>query len=105
MTDILGASYDLTVVYIGRQRALSLNHRYRGKTYVPNVLSFPLSDTCGEIYICPEVATKEAASFGLSPKGYLAYLLIHGALHLKGYDHGPKMDAAETHYKKKYRVT
>ena len=104
VTAILGPDYDLTVVFIGSQRARTLNQTHRGKSYVPNVLSFPLSETHGEIYLCPEVAKKEAANFSLSPKGYLTYLVIHGALHLAGYDHGTDMDTAEQQYLQRYNI-
>lgn len=103
-TDILGNDYELTLNYIGAKRAQSLNQIYRQKDYVPNVLSFPLDKHCGEIYICPAVAKREAHKFSLSVEGYLVYLFIHGCLHLKGYDHGAKMDELEQHYKQKYRV-
>jgi len=102
--DILGTTYDVTIVFIGPTKARSLNIAHRGKDYVPNVLSFPLSDQCGEIYICPDAARKEAANFALSENGYLTYLIIHGALHLKGYDHGAAMEAREAHYCTTYNV-
>lgn len=101
---ILGTHYNVTVIFIGRTRARSLNQTTRGKDYVPNVLSFPLTDTDGEMYICPEVAKKEAANFNLSYRGYITYLCIHGALHLKGYDHGAQMDALEEKYCSEFAV-
>ena len=92
---ILGAQYDLSLVFIGKTRAASLNQQYRKKTYSPNVLSFPLDERTGEIFICPTVATREAAKFNLTPAGYVGYLFIHGCLHLKGLDHGDTMDQQE----------
>ena len=95
---ILGKSYVLSLTFIGEKRARNLNTIYRNKTYVPNVLSFPLSKDAGEIYIAPKVATREAYKFNLSPHGYAGYLFIHGLLHLKGYPHGATMDKAEKKY-------
>lgn len=95
---ILGKRYELSLTFIGATRAARLNREYRNKTYTPNVLSFPLTDGVGEIFICPEVAAKEAAKFNLSPRGYIAYLFIHGLLHLKGYDHGDTMERLERKY-------
>lgn len=95
---ILGPEYDVSCTFIGVQRAQTLNLNTRGKSYVPNVLSFPLTDQCGEIYICPAAAKREAASFALSQSGYLTYLFIHGCLHLAGYDHGDTMDTLEERY-------
>ena len=101
---ILGKKYEVCLTFIGSTRARALNESYRSKTYVPNVLSFPLDETHGDIFICPEVAKKEAASFNLSVDGYLAYLFIHGLLHLKGLDHGDTMDGLERRYLKKFNV-
>jgi rRNA maturation RNase YbeY len=101
---IIGKKYELSLLFVGAKRAKDLNYAYRQKTYVPNVLSFPLNDTTGEIYICPQVAKKEAPKFGLTEKGYIAYLFIHGLLHLKGHDHSDKMDALEQKYLKQFDV-
>ena len=76
--DILGSDYTLSLVFIGSTRARRLNIEHRSKEYVPNVLSFPLDEKSGEIYITPEVARREAKKFGLSPDGYVGYLFIHG---------------------------
>lgn len=92
---ILGKRYAVSLVFIGEKRAQKLNEETRGKTYVANVLSFPLSDTTGEIFIAPSTASREAENFDLSEAGYVGYLFIHGCLHLKGLDHGDKMDKLE----------
>lgn len=102
---ILGAKYDLSLVFIGNKRASTLNQTYRKKTYSPNVLSFPLSDASGEIFIAPQVAKSEASKFDLSVDGYVAFLFIHGLLHLKGLDHGDEMDKLEKKYLKKFAIT
>jgi probable rRNA maturation factor len=101
---ILGKHYELSVAFIGTKRARHLNQTYRQKDYVPNVLSFPLSTTCGEIYLCPEIAYPEAKDFNLSRNGYIAFLFIHGCLHLKGYDHGDTMEALERRYRKRFGI-
>lgn len=103
--DILGANYQLSLTFIGSKRAASLNHRHRNKEYIPNILSFPLSDSVGDIFICMEVANKQTESFGLSRRGYIAYLFIHGCVHLKGHDHGATMDKLERTYIRKYKIT
>lgn len=101
---VLGDSYTLSLTFLGATRAKALNKATRGKTYVPNVLSFPLTRTCGEIYVTPVVARKEAADFGLSYRGYVGFLFIHGLLHLKGLDHGPKMEALEKTYMQRFKL-
>ncbi len=102
--DIIGKRYTLTVQFVGARRAQQLNEQYRQKTYTPNVLSFPLTPDTGEIYICPTVAVREAKKFNLTVKGYVAYLFIHGLLHLKGFDHSDAMDAQEQRYLRKYGI-
>ena len=101
---ILGEHFMLSLVFVGAQRAQALNQEHRGKDYVPNVLSFPLDSNSGEIYICPTVARQEAPKFGLTPRGYIGYLFIHGLLHLKGYKHSPKMERLEKKYLKKFQL-
>ena len=100
--DILGGDYELSVALVGETRARSINKRSRNKTYAPNVLSFPLTRKAGELYLCPVVANKEAASFEHSKRKHLMFLYIHGLLHLRGLDHGRKMESLEETYLKKY---
>lgn len=95
---ILGASYELSLVFSDETTIQQLNVQYRQKDYVPNVLSFPLSDTAGEIYICPTIAEKEAPQYTHTPSEHMRYLCIHGCLHLTGLDHGAKMDRLEKKY-------
>ncbi len=100
--DILGYQYTVSLVFVGAHRARAINMKTRGKEYVPNVLSFPLSKNHGEIFITPVVAKKESSERGLTPQAYIGFLFIHGLLHLKGYDHGTSMDKAEERYVEKY---
>ena len=103
-TTILGSKYDISLVFVGADRAKELNQTTRGKDYIPNVLSFPLTGSAGEIYICPAVAKKEATKYNLSYRGYVGYLFIHGCLHLKGLDHGKRMDDLEQKYRKQFSI-
>ncbi len=102
---VLGKSYNLSVAFIGTKRAQTLNQTYRKKTYVPNVLSFPLDEKNGEIFICPKISYGEAKDFNLSKDGYIAFLFIHGLLHLQGHDHGDTMEALERRFIKKFAIT
>jgi probable rRNA maturation factor len=102
--DILGKKYELALQFVGPTRAAKLNATYRQKTYTPNVLSFPLDTGVGEIFICPSIAKSEAKKFNLSVSGYVAYLFIHGLLHLKGHDHSDAMDKLEKRYLHKYSI-
>ena len=63
-----------------------LNKKYRRKNRETDVLSFP-GEKEGEVIICPSVVKKNAKNFGSSFKSELVRILIHGILHLLGYDH------------------
>ena len=102
---VLGKKYYVSLVFVGETRAQHLNEEHRGKDYIPNVLSFPLTESSGEIYICPRAAAKEASDFELSLDGYIGFLFIHGLLHLRGLDHGDEMDRLEQKYLTKFKLT
>ena len=100
--EVLGTSYQLSLALIGEKRAKEVNRRSRKKEYAPNVLSFPLSQNAGEIYLTPAVAKKQARDFDHTFREHLTFLYIHGLLHLKGFDHGAKMERLEQKYLAKY---
>ncbi|MFT5037233.1 MAG: putative rRNA maturation factor [Candidatus Azotimanducaceae bacterium] len=103
--DILGKTFELSLVFIGPARAKKLNESTRGKTYIPNVLAFPLTETNGEIFIAPTTAEAECKRYKLSPKGYIGFLYIHGLLHLKGFTHGPKMERLEQRFLERFKLS
>jgi probable rRNA maturation factor len=91
-------NYDLSLVFAHGHTTRALNKRYRHKVYTPNVLSFSLSPTSGEVYITPAVAAREAPAYERTPHEHMRALVVHGLLHCLGLDHGPKMDAREVCY-------
>jgi probable rRNA maturation factor len=99
--EILGTSYSLSLVLCGDTLSRRLNTQYRKKTYKPNVLSFPLSQKEGEIFLNIRKAEREARAEGISSAKRITFLFIHACLHLKGLDHGEKMDALELTYLRK----
>lgn len=101
-SDILGARYELSVAFVGPAEAARLARTYKRKDYQPNVLSFRLSKTSGELVISPAVAKRQAKDFGTDYRGMLLILFIHGAFHLKGHTHGSTMDSAERRTLRKY---
>ncbi len=92
---ILGSSYFLTLVLIGDRRARTLNKKTRGKTYTPNVLSFPLTKKCGEVYLNLPCALRETQREHVSFHDRVGFLFIHALLHLKGLKHGSTMESTE----------
>ncbi|MBI2644443.1 MAG: rRNA maturation RNase YbeY [Candidatus Wildermuthbacteria bacterium] len=79
---------DLSIVLVDAQKAKQLHRMYRGKDSIPNVLSFEEPELgLGEIVLCPVRIRKDAKKYGITYKEELGRMLIHGVLHLLGYDH------------------
>ena len=93
--DILGPNYNLSFVVTGDALMKRLNTEYRNKKCPTNVLSFPLSYNEGEIFLNLRKTEREAQIQKKTLKSHAAFLFIHACLHLKGHDHGPKMEALE----------
>jgi probable rRNA maturation factor len=101
---LLGKNYNLSVVFCVPKESQEKNKTYRGKDYPTNILSFPLSDNEGEIYISLSTARHDAKNFDMSYQKFLHLLFIHGCLHLKGHLHGSTMEELEdTHLKQFFR--
>ncbi len=101
--DILGKDYELSLVFPTLEVSKILHTEWKGKSDPVNVLSFPLDENEGEIFITLAKARIEAKEFGMSYREYLLFLFIHGCLHLKGMDHGAIMEERERYYLEKYR--
>lgn len=101
--NVLGNSYTLSVVLCGDQLATRLNSVHRKKTYRPNVLSFPLSQTEGEIFLNVRCAEREARAQLKNVQEHIVYLFIHACLHLKGFDHGALMETEEAKHVSRFR--
>ena len=80
----------VTLRIVGEREARELNRRFRRKDYATNVLSF---DT-GDVVLCHPVIRREARAQGKSLAAHYAHLVVHGCLHLRGYAHEKKRDAA-----------
>ena len=92
---VLGAEYEGSLVIVSSRKSRELNRTYRGKDNSTNILSFPLDKNEGEIFLDLKKARAEAPLFGRSYTNFIGYLFIHGLLHLKGLNHGTKMENAE----------
>lgn len=101
---ILGKDYDLSWAFITPERMQELNKQYRNQDKPTDILSFPLSKTEGEIYLCEEEVAKEAPKFDRDPENFTYFLFIHGCVHLKGYDHGSTMERIEAKFRKEFGV-
>jgi probable rRNA maturation factor len=103
-TSILGEKYDLSLVFTTAQEIKKLNTKYRNINRPTDILSFPLSKKSGEIFICPSESKKMMKEFSRSYDNFLIFLFIHGLVHLKGYDHGIKMEQLEEKFRKKFKI-
>jgi probable rRNA maturation factor len=106
------AGRELGVRVVGPTESRRLNARYRGRNKPTNVLSFPAAELpagpskaphaaldnptirpLGDLVICPDVLRAEAREQHKSLRAHWAHLVVHGALHLVGYDHEDLADA------------
>jgi probable rRNA maturation factor len=101
---VLGSKYELSLVFTSPAKIKELNKIYRNINKPTDILSFPLSKTSGEIFICKSVAKKEMVKFERTYENFLTFLFIHGLVHLKGYDHGPKMEKLEGNFRQKFNI-
>ncbi len=81
---------EVTVRFVDAAEGRRLNRDYRGKDYATNVLSFPYAagtTLSGDLVLCLPVLAREAREQGKPPEAHCAHLIVHGMLHLQGYDH------------------
>lgn len=99
---ILGKSYILSLVFIGEKYSRDLNKKYRSKDTPTNILTFPLENNEGEIFITPLQVRKGMKKFDMNYREFFALIFIHGLLHLKGASHGSTMERMEEKWLKKF---
>lgn len=81
---------EVTVRFVDADEGRALNAGYRGKDYATNVLSFPYRESGplqGDLVVCLPVVAAESAAQGKALDAHHAHLIVHGMLHLQGYDH------------------
>ena len=90
---------DVTIRIVDEAESHELNHRYRGQDKSTNVLSFPYDGdmldipVLGDLVICAPVVRQEAEEQGKAPRAHWAHMVVHGCLHLLGYDHVQESEA------------
>jgi rRNA maturation RNase YbeY len=102
--EVLGPDYELSLVFVGDAAARKLNMAHRGKDYVPNVLAFELDEASGEIFINPVEAKRQAPDFDRTHFNFIAFLYIHALCHLKGMEHGSRMERTEEKFRKLFGI-
>jgi rRNA maturation RNase YbeY len=101
---ILKKKYELSITCVGTKTMQEINNKHRQLNKPTDILSFPIDTSIGEIYLCFDMIEKKAKLFNISIKEYTEYVLVHGMIHLLGYDHGEKMDALEKKYTKRLHI-
>lgn len=98
----MGNEFEVTIRIVDIEESQSLNHEYRGKDKPTNVLSFPFEappgldlPLLGDLIICRQIVESEAKEQEKPVFNHWAHLVIHGILHLRGYDHIDDDDAEE----------
>lgn len=97
LEDLACEAKELSILFTDDGHITELNREYRGKDRPTNVLAFPMAGDAsgvepgpgmlGDIVISVDTALRESAETGEAPEGTIYRLLIHGLLHLLGYDH------------------
>ena len=91
-----GEGREIAVRVVGKGESRALNRQWRGKDKPTNVLSFPAPESpsprdsyrpLGDLVICADVVRREAERDGKAVSAHWAHMVVHGALHLAGYDH------------------
>ena len=96
LSPIVDKNAEITIRIVDNDESINLNNIYRKKKYPTNILSFLVDDEVhliGDIVLCAPVIEKEALEQSKKIEAHYAHLIIHGALHLYGYDHENKKDA------------
>lgn len=95
-------SAELTVRIVDAAESAALNATYRGKDRATNVLSFPFeappqvpTDLLGDLVVCAPVVGREAREQGKPLEAHWAHMIVHGCLHLLGYDHIDEAEAEQ----------
>lgn len=93
----LACDANVTIRIVGQAEGRLLNRSYRRKDYATNVLTFVFRDTAplaGDIALCAPVITREARAQRKTVAAHYAHMVVHGLLHLQGFDHENDRDAA-----------
>lgn len=99
--ELRDAPKELTLVFVDAKHMQNLNHQFRGKNKVTDILSFSESEGSvgDELVLCGEQVELQAKEHQLHFNEELGYLLIHGVLHLMGYEHEKSVKEARRMFK------
>jgi len=91
----LASDAEITVRFVDTEEGQALNRDYRGKDSATNVLSFiyESAPVVGDLVVCVPVVVREAQAQHKSAAAHFAHLVVHGVLHLQGFEHETEADA------------
>lgn len=97
---------ELLIVFVSKSQIKKLNAEFRGKDYATDILSFESieEDSLGELVLSPEVVREQSKRTGLTYHQELCYMILHGILHLLGYDHETTKKEAKVMFDLQNRV-
>ncbi len=107
-------SLSLSILFVDSKEIRALNKQYRAIDRATDILSFPAREGkelpfptlfLGDLVIAPEVVNRHAQSYGVTPEFEYTFVLIHGMLHLFGYDHISAGDRQKMREKESYYLT
>lgn len=112
LDDVKVADGEVSILLADDAKVRELNRSYRRKDQPTNVLSFPSEDKTesgarfyGDIALAFETVSREALDEGKRPDAHLSHLVVHGVLHLLGFDHGNERDAEAMEARERKIVT
>lgn len=102
----------VTVRFVDAKEGRTLNREFRGKDYATNVLSFPYetNPVVGDLVLCVPVVLRESREQHKPAAAHFAHMIVHGMLHLQGYDHetgkrdAARMEAKEREILSRFRI-
>lgn len=92
----LAGPAEITVRVVDESEGLALNRQYRAQDHATNVLTFPYANEpvlAADLVLCAPVVEREANAQGVALDAHYAHLVVHGALHARGFDHENAADA------------
>ncbi len=93
--------WEVTLIFVDKKKIRSINKQYREKDKTTDVISFAFQEgedakyapfLLGDIFICPQVVKRHAKNYGITEKQETTFMIVHGTLHLLGFDHKKKKD-------------
>lgn len=104
LNKVLGKNYNLSLVFISNKLSKRLNYEHREINKPTDILSFTLDSKSGEIFINIPYSKRKCKKFDRKFDNYIKFIYIHGLFHLKGFEHGSRMEHEENKIRKIFKI-